>query len=212
MENCRGICNLDGSSWLSIWTNGSWTEPCERDLGINDEFVQRLKAGDADAYEAFVRRFETPLYRYFLASHGDLQLATEQSADCFGDLVESLPKMRGGTDQLRPFVFAVARNVQRRKWRRHARERVQLRSATDHVDHRPPPDEVLETAEETTRLLVAIRSLDEPTRDVFLLRFVEQMTIAEVSVAVGEPIGTIKSRLSRGRQRLAEILKLHEQT
>ena len=181
-------------------------------MGIEDEFVQRLKAGEADAYEALVRWLETPLYRYFLASHGDPQLATEQSADCFGDLVESLPKMRGGTEQLRPFVFAVARNVQRRKWRRHARERVQLRSAVDHVDNRPSPDEVLETAEETTRLIVAIRSLDEPTRDVFLLRFVEQMSIADVSAAIGEPIGTIKSRLSRGRQRLLEILKPLEQT
>ena len=56
-------------------------------MGIEDEFVQRLKAGDANAYEAFVRWFETPLYRYFLASHGDPQLATEHSADCFGDLI-----------------------------------------------------------------------------------------------------------------------------
>ena len=197
LEICRGICNLNGSRWLFIWTNGSWKELCERDLVIEDEFVQRLKAGNADAYEAFVRWFETPLYRFFLASHGDPQLATEQSADCFGDLVESLPKMRGGTEQLRPFVFAVARNVLRRKWRRHVRERVQLSSAVEHADHRPSPDEMLVTVEETTRLIVAIRSLDEPTRDIFLLRFVEQMSIAEVSAAVGEPIGTIKSRLSR---------------
>ncbi len=71
---------------------------------------------------------------------------------------------------------------------------------------------MLVTVEETTRLIVAIRSLDEPTRDIFLLRFVEQMSIAEVSAELGEPIGTIKSRLSRGRQRLLEILKPLEQT
>jgi RNA polymerase sigma-70 factor (ECF subfamily) len=65
----------------------------------------------------------------------------------------------------------------------------------------------LELSEEQDRLIRAIRSLDEPTRDVFLLRFVEQMSVAEVAAAVGEPIGTIKSRLSRGRQRLREILK-----
>src|SRR4051812_16184581 len=76
LEICGVICNLNGSRWLFIFTNASWTERGERDLGIEDEFVQRLKAGDADAYEVFVRRFETPLYRYFLASHGDPQLAT----------------------------------------------------------------------------------------------------------------------------------------
>ena len=82
-----------------------------------DEFVRLLRKGEAEAYETLVRRFEGPLYRYFFASHGDPQLACEQSADCFGDLVESLPKMLGGAEQLRSFVFAVARNVLRRQWR-----------------------------------------------------------------------------------------------
>jgi RNA polymerase sigma-70 factor (ECF subfamily) len=62
------------------------------------------------------------------------------------------------------------------------------------------------------RLIAAIRSLDEPTREVFLLRFVEQMSIAEVSATIGEPIGTVKSRLSRGRKRLIEILNPLEQS
>ena len=85
---------------------------------VEHKLVQRLKQGDGDACETLVHRFEGPLYRYFLASHGDAQLAGEQSADCFSDLVQSLPKMSGGEDQLRPFVFAVARNILRRQWRR----------------------------------------------------------------------------------------------
>jgi hypothetical protein len=72
------------------------------DVTADDEFVRSLKRGEADAYEALVRRFEGPLYRYFLASHGDAQLAGEQSADCFSDLVESLPKMSGGSAQCGP--------------------------------------------------------------------------------------------------------------
>jgi RNA polymerase sigma-70 factor (ECF subfamily) len=66
---------------------------------------------------------------------------------------------------------------------------------------------MIETAEESARLIQAIRSLDEPTRDVFLLRFVEQMPVAEVALAVGEPVGTVKSRLHRGRLRLQKILQ-----
>src|SRR5690349_10394549 len=91
-----------------------WKTSRERNLTTECEFVERLKAGDAAAYEVLIERFEAPLYRYFLASHGDAQLAGEQSADCFGDLVGSLPKMAGGSQQLRAFVFAVARNVLRR--------------------------------------------------------------------------------------------------
>jgi RNA polymerase sigma-70 factor (ECF subfamily) len=65
----------------------------------------------------------------------------------------------------------------------------------------------MQSLEETERIIAAIRTLDESTRDVFLLRFVEQMSLAEISTAVGEPIGTVKSRLHRGRQRLQEILQ-----
>jgi RNA polymerase sigma-70 factor (ECF subfamily) len=175
-------------------------------LTTDGEFVRTLKAGDSQAYEALVARFEAPLYRYFLASHGDKRLATEQSADCFGDLVESLPKMTGGSEQLRAFVFAVARNILRRSWRSQKRAHAPLGVSYEPADHLPSPDARAEQMEESHQLIDAIRSLDEPTRDVFLLRFVELMPIAEIAATVGEPIGTIKSRLSRGRERLAQIL------
>jgi RNA polymerase sigma-70 factor, ECF subfamily len=172
-----------------------------------DEFVYKLKQCDEDAYELLVRTFERPLYRYFLASHGDAQLAGEQSADCFGDLVESIPKMTGGADQLRPFVFAVARNVLRRGWRRNTRASVRQPLIEAPQDIRPTPDVLLEANDEQARLMEAVQSLDPATRDVFLLRFVEELSIAEVAAAVGEPLGTVKSRLHRGRKQLLEKLK-----
>lgn len=176
-------------------------------MAVDYEFVRGLRKGESAAYEALVCRFEAPLFRYFLASHGDPQLAGEQSVDCFGDLVESLPKMTGGAQQLRPFVFAVARNVLRRQWRRRSRECEPLASASQAIDRWPAPDAAVESAEDNARLFKAIRSLDEPTRNVFLLRFIEQLSIAEVAESVAEPIGTVKSRLHRGRQRLQEILQ-----
>jgi len=163
--------------------------------------------GEADAYGVLVRQFEAPLYRYFFASHGNPQLAGEQSADCFSDLVESLPKMSGGPEQLRPFVFAVAKNVLRRQWRRQVRKFVPLDFASETIDTLPTPVAAAIADEESAVLIEAIRSLDQSTRDVFLLRFVEQLSMAEVAEAVGEPLGTVKSRLHRGRRRLQEILQ-----
>jgi RNA polymerase sigma-70 factor, ECF subfamily len=174
---------------------------------VDDDFLKRLRRGNAEAYKTLVRRYETPLYRYFLATHGDPRLASEQSVDCFSDLVESIPKMTGGVAQLRAFVFAVAKNVLRRQWRRCVREPTQLLSVAEPVDDWPRPDAAMQAAEESERVLTAIRSLDESTRDVFLLRFVEQMSLAEIVAATGEPIGTVKSRLHRGRLRLQEILQ-----
>jgi RNA polymerase sigma-70 factor (ECF subfamily) len=180
-------------------------------LTTDGEFVCKLKAGNSQAYEVLVERFEAPLYGYFLASHGDEQLATEQSADCFGDLVESLPKMTGGSEQLRAFVFAVARNILRRSWRSQKRAHAPLGVSNEPADDWPSPDAAAERMEESHRLIDAIRSLDEPTRNVFLLRFIELMPVAEIAATVGEPVGTIKSRLSRGRERLAQILHTKSQ-
>jgi RNA polymerase sigma-70 factor (ECF subfamily) len=64
----------------------------------------------------------------------------------------------------------------------------------------------VEVQEQSSQLIAAIRRLDPQTCDVFILRFIEQLSIAEVAIIVGEPVGTVKSRLHRGRQRLAEIL------
>ena len=176
-------------------------------MEVDDQFVHSLRKGDADAYETLVRRFEAPLYRFFLAAHGDPQLASEQSADCFGDLVGSIPKMVGGAAELRSFVFAVAKNVLRGQWRRRTRERTQPLLGAEPVDDWPAPDAAMQSVEESERIIAAIRLLDESTRDVFLLRFVEQMSLAEIATAVREPIGTVKSRLHRGRQRLQQILQ-----
>ena len=172
-----------------------------------DEYISNLKIGDADAYEDLVRQFETPLYRYFLSSHGDPQLVSEQSADCFSDLVEAIPKMTGGSAQLRPFVFSVARNVLRRQWRNQKRDKSYLSADEEVIDSSPSPDQQLVATEEKSELTEAIRSLDQATRDVFLLRYVEQFSIAEVSEAVGVPEGTVKSRLHRGRRQLQIILQ-----
>ena len=183
----------------------------ERNLTTDCQFVRKLKAGDPQAYETLVERFEAPLYRYFLASHGDQQLAAEQSADCFGDLVESLPKMTGELNQLRAFVFAVARNVLRRSWKSRKRDYTPLVELDELADDWPSADDTAEQLEESHRIIEAIQSLDAPTRDVLLLRFVELMPIAEIAATTGEPVGTVKSRLSRGRERLARIIHIKSQ-
>jgi RNA polymerase sigma-70 factor, ECF subfamily len=176
-------------------------------VAAEEDFIRGLKTGDPDAYEALVRRFEMPLYRYLLAAHGDPQLAGEQSADCFGDLVEALPKMSGGAEQLRAFVFAVARNVLRRQWRRRIRERHESADLARAECSSRSANAAIEADEEYARMIGVIRSLDPATRDVMLLHYVEEMTVAEVAAATDEPIGSVKSRLHRGRKRVLEILQ-----
>lgn len=179
-------------------------------MNPNERWLTDLQRGDSAAYEALVSRFEGPLYRYFLASHGDPQLAGEQSADCFAELVRAIPRMTGGSDQLRPFIFAVARNVLRRSWRNNNSSPVPLEFAGDVVCEEPTPDATAEHRDELRRLFDALQQLDPKTREVFVLRYLEEFSLAEIAALVGEPLGTVKSRVHRGRRSLEVIFSKAE--
>jgi RNA polymerase sigma-70 factor (ECF subfamily) len=173
----------------------------------DDKWVSGLREGDPGAYEKLVTRFEGTLYTYFLTSHGDPQLAGEQSADCFGELVRAFRKMKGGPEQIRPFVLSVARNVLRRRWRRATTVLAPLEAAANVMDRGASPHETASYREELTRFLEALNELDRETREVFVLRYIEQLSLDEVATVVGEPLGTVKSRVHRGRERLKELIK-----
>ncbi len=175
-----------------------------------DDLLKQLKNGCPEAYEALVRHFEGPLYRFFLCAHGNHHLAQDQSADTFAQLVRSLPSMKGGAEQLRSFVFGVARNVQRRRWRQKATHPVSLTLADEACDNRPTPLQEAAGREELQRVLEAIRQLDEPVRSVLILRFVESLSLDEIAQTLEMPVGTVKSHIHRGRKRLAEILAEEE--
>lgn len=179
-------------------------------MEINESVVERLRQGCPAAYEILVRQFEGPLYRYFLCAHGDHHLAQDQSAETFAQLVRAIPTMRGGIEQLRGFVFAVARNVQRRRWRRKTIDVVSLTDMPDTSDDRATPLAEAIGREELLRTIETIRQLEEPGRSVLVLRFIENLTLDEISHALRMPLGSVKSHIHRGRNRLKEILAEEE--
>jgi RNA polymerase sigma-70 factor (ECF subfamily) len=109
-------------------------------------------------------------------------------------------------------VFAVARNILRRTWRQQPREGACREAEVELLCPRPLPETAIEHREELARVLKALDELDLQTRDVFVLRFIEQMPLAEVAAVMGEPLGTVKSRVHRGRERLAILLRSVNQT
>lgn len=170
----------------------------------DDDFLNQLKEGQPAAYELLVDRFEGPLYRFFVCDHRDHHLAAEQTAETFAELVRSLPNMRGTCEQLRAFVFATARHVQGRHWRRPKRMHVPLTAAHGVSDGGPSPPAQAADRERLQRVLDAIGCLDHPLRSVLVLRFVEGLSIDEVAAALDLPPGTVKSHIHRGRQRLRQ--------
>jgi RNA polymerase sigma-70 factor (ECF subfamily) len=157
----------------------------------NALLVEGLRAGDPEAFEELLNRYEAPLYRFFYYSHGDHDQAQDQCGETFANMIEAIHKMRGDADSLRSFIFGVARNVMRREWRKKkplAASEAQLGSLTD-----PRPSAYREAAGRQTmeRALEAIECFGDPARQILLLRFVEQLPLAEVARVMEMPLGTI---------------------
>jgi len=173
---------------------------------LSDEsFLDQLKAGEPAAYVLLVERFEGPLYRFFLCDHRNHHTAQEQTAETFAQLVRSLRGMRGGCEQLRAYVFATARHVQLRRRRGRKQQPSPLAEALNVTDPRPSPMTVASDREQLERVLNAISHLEDPLRNVLLLRFVEGCSIDEVALALELPVGTVKSHIHRSRSRLKQI-------
>ena len=113
-------------------------------------------------------------------------------------------------DPVRPWLFTIMHNlhVSRLRQARVRGNTVPLEDVHDaHLGRQPGQEDALH-AKETMDILV---QLPEEQRQVLLLVTVEDFTYAEVAAVLGIPIGTVMSRLSRGRERLRQLMGNHRQ-
>ena len=80
------------------------------------------------------------------------------------------------------------------------------RQVADHPDPNPTPEEAAQRQDDVVRVRGAIEAIPEPFREAVVLRDLEDLTYAEIAEVTGVPIGTVMSRLARGRAMLAREL------
>lgn len=175
------------------------------------------ETADGELIDASVRapgEFGAIFDRHFDAVYGYLQrrvgrdLAEELAAEAFLVAFDG----RGGYDRARrdarPWLLGIATNLMRRHWRREERElRAYARSATDPVlDAFDGLEDRLDAGGERRRLVEGLAELPGPERDALLLAAWADLTYAEIADALAVPVGTVRSRLSRARARIAAAL------
>jgi RNA polymerase sigma-70 factor (ECF subfamily) len=167
----------------------------------DDERLARWRDGDAEAADALFERHFDGLYRFFRnkapASADDLVQRTLLA--CF----EGRDRFRGDCS-FRTYLFAVARNqllghIQRE--RSGARVEPERDSVADSA---PSPSSVLQHRHEQEVVLHALRRIPIDHQILLELFYWEQQSGAELAVILGVPEGTIRTRLRRARQLLAD--------
>lgn len=177
--------------------------------------VKQTLAGDQQAFEALVRRYNVPLFNFICHCLGDYDLACDVSQQVFLQLYISMPTLRTG-EPLKAWLFQVARNrcldELRRKRAIHFSE---LEAGNDEddlsplaimPDNRPLPDEIAERHDLQQALRKAIESLPPKFRSVVLLRYAGQLSFSEIGRTLSMPEATAKTYFQRARPLLRAAL------
>jgi RNA polymerase sigma-70 factor (ECF subfamily) len=139
------------------------------------------------------------LRRYARALAGDSHRADDLVQDTLERALAKFHLWRPGSD-LRAWMFSIMHNVFINQLK--ARRELALDEITEAALEGAPQSEPLELRD----LDAALRRLPAEQREVLLLVGLEQLSYAEASRALGIPVGTVMSRLSRGRERLRALM------
>jgi RNA polymerase sigma-70 factor (ECF subfamily) len=172
--------------------------------GEDQADVDRVLGGDLSAFEGIVRRWQGPLvnlaYRFFR----DRGRAEEMAQEAFLRAYRKLCQWRKDA-AFSTWLFALATNLYCTELRRIPAGVVPLDDIAEPRDSRPP-DGGFQSADRDRAVRRAVFALPARYRETLLLFYFHEMDIAAAAQSLGLPQGTVKARLSRGREMLRKKL------
>lgn len=175
------------------------------------DLVQRFLYGDEEAFAEIYRRFDTMVYNLALRMVGNPEEAADLTQEVFLRVFRHLAKFRG-TSSLKTWVYRVALNLCRSRRSRRKRWLLQLAEEAEETveDERRGP-EALALADDASRQVErALRAVKPVFREAVVLRDLEELSYEEIATILQVRIGTVRSRISRGRQALRQLLEREE--
>lgn len=180
------------------------TEQAESSDG---ELWRRAAAGDADAFGTLFDRHAESIRAYCARRTGSLDAADDLVSMVFLEAWRRRDDVELVDDLALPWLYGVARRIVQQRWRtavRHRRALARLPAHAVALDHAEEVAGRLDDRASLRRVTDALRALRPAERDVLLLCVWQGLDYAAASVALGVPIGTVRSRLSRARARLKQ--------
>ncbi len=179
--------------------------------------IERLAAGDEEAFRSLYRRHQQPLYRYALHMTGRHEAAEEVVQEAFMVLIREGRKFDPSRGSLSAFLFGIARNHVHRLLEADGRyqglpeEGVEGLAGQGFASFGLEDSDLtdrLARAELSARVREAVLSLPEHYREAVTLCDLEELGYEQAAAILHCPVGTIRSRLNRAREMLAEKLRI----
>jgi len=183
--------------------------------------IAELQAGSEEAFAWLIARFHQPIFSLLARTVQDRDDAADLTQEVFVKVFRGVGNFHGESS-LRTWIYRIALHEasnQRRWWMRHRQQEVAIEqemSATESgnpiclremlVDQGESPYEMAVHSENRARVEAALQQVPEPFRTTLILRDIEGFVYEEVAEMQGVNLGTVKSRLVRGRAFLKAVL------
>lgn len=188
--------------------------PIERDAVIEEEvlvdLLLRAQRNDVEAFDGLYLLYADRVFRYLLARLGDADKTEDVTAQVFVHLIERINKFQvAPKDNVAIFsawLYRLSYNKMIDIMRRERRvTNVSIEHAQNLPSRHPEPESVLVRIE-FEQLVDKMAMLNEAQRDVILLRFVEEMSIAETAAIMQKTEGAIKALQHRALENLRNLV------
>ncbi len=191
-------------------------------INIDDAvLVRQCWQGDSAAIERLILKYQNRIYNVILKICADPDDAAELTQDTFVKIIENIDNFQGRSS-FYTWAFRIAVNLTLNYCRRNARigftsldaEQIRENSQPGKVlkellsnDSSLDPATVVQDKELCQIVLESLKKLDDAQRAVVVLRDIEGMNYNQIANVLDIELGTVRSRLSRGRKKLRQILE-----
>ena len=180
------------------------------------ELVSELQAGSETAFDWLVTHYHAPVYNLILSMLGDTSDAADGSQEVFLKAFRGIRKFRQGSS-LKTWLYRIAirEALNHRRWfRRHLQKNVSIdaeppegHAAIEIEDLGVTPFDRLASREIQQAVQQALQQVPSVFRTAVILRDLEDLSYEEVSEVLECSVGTVKSRILRGRRALKDVLE-----
>jgi RNA polymerase sigma-70 factor (ECF subfamily) len=190
-------------------------------ISIDDAvLVQQCRQGDSAAAECLILKYQNRIYNAILRICANPDDAAELTQDTFVKIIENIDKFEGRSS-FYTWAFRIGINLTLNYCQRSVKLGLKSLDAEDSDDDEdrgvlkevladnglPDPAVVAQNKELCRMVVKALRKLDDAQRAVIVLRDIEGMNYAQIAEVLDIELGTVRSRLSRARTNLREIME-----
>ena len=184
-----------------------------KDVPTDEELISRFQSGDIYAFEEIVHRYKDPLVNFIYNYVGNRTEAEDIVQETFLRVFKNKHLYRS-IAKFSTWIYTIASNLAKTELRRRKRRRFLSLShmGYDDKDYELPdeyfsPERIVDNKMKGRTIRKEIEALPEKFKEVVILRDIQEFSYEEIGQILKIPVGTVKSRVNRGRLRLQKRLK-----